>query len=226
MAITRQTLLTRARQWADAVSASSDWPDPLVLDTANFVFVDEWKKLLGAAPFYQTMRGTATTDTTGRFALTTLNSGSGDSAKTAHRVLQLRGDHGDYQFVDASRVDLLQDLTGFQRDRIWTRVGTEIQVVGNGASATFNVLANWLPTTPMNLATDASTVSWPEGYETLLYMETAALMLAKAGRETNEAVDLQRQAEAVRQKMLGELARESGSPRILAADDSPDDWGG
>ena len=227
MAITRATLLLRSRQWADAVGATLDWPDVMLLDTASFVFVDEWKKLLGAASYYQTQRGTATLDSSGRFTLASLDSGTGDTAHTALRILQLSSTgRGEFQFVPAAKIDLLADQTAYQSLRGWTRVGSEVQVLGAASESTLNVLTNWYPVSPSNLASDTSTVTWPDGYETLLFMETAALMLAKGGRETAEARDLQAQAEVVRAKMHAEFARDTSMPMHFGADDSPSDWGG
>lgn len=226
MAITRSTLYLRSRQMADAVDATADWPDTLLAAMASFVYIDEWKKLLGAASHYQTNRVTLTPDSDGRVAWDDLTTGTGDDQKIAHRVLQLRASNlGDYTYAQASRLDLLADLSQFSTQRLWTRVGTEIQIIG-AHNTTISGLVNWYPPSPDNLASDSSTVQWPNGYEMLLYMETAALMLAKAGRETNEARDLQQQAEIVRQKMHQEFARDTNAPYVIGADDSVWEWGG
>lgn len=226
MAITRTTLTLRSRQMADAVDSTTDWAPALVSAIATFVFIDEWKKLLGAAPHLRTNRVSGLVpDSDGRLAWSALTTGTGDTAKIGYRLLQLRGASGvEFVYTQASRIDLLQDLTSFHTDRVWTRVGDDLQIVGTETGLT--ALVNWIPTAPDDLAGDTSTVDWPSGYEMLLYLETAALMLAKGGRETNEARDLQVQAEIVRQKMHQDFARDTNAPYVIGASDGAWEWGG
>lgn len=227
MAMTRQTFLTRVRQMSDTLEATNDYPDELLKDLGSMVHVDEWKKLLGEAPYYQTAVRTVTLDSQRRFAWSDLTSGTGNSVQTAHRVLEIADREGaNLTYTQPERVRLA-DLSRLQTTtRLWTRNGAHVQTYGTATNDTLSVLVNYLPCALGDLASDADTITFPDPYMPILFYETAALALSKGGREMTEATDLMRMADMMRQKMLAEVRREAGQAWVIGADDDAWEWGG
>lgn len=223
--LTRQTFLARVRSMSDTLSATTDYPDALLNDFASLVHVDEWRKLLDLVPYYRTARRTVTLDSNGRFLWTALASGTGNGVQTPYRVLELADAMGDtLVYAQPDRVRTVGPRGGDQSDKLWTRVGAEIQTYG--ASGALSVLVNWTPVAAGELASDADFIDFPDPYAPVLFYETAAMALEVGGRETSEAMALRQSAEMMRQKMLASLRRESAQPWVLGAADDPWDWGG
>ena len=222
MAITKTTLLNRIRQMSDTTGETVDYPTVLISDLASIVFVDEWKKILGAAPYYRTARRSVSVDADGRFLVTALNT----ATSTVFRLLQVRGADGkDFTYAAPSQLNVLGDLTGAVTDeRLWTRVGDEIQLTGV-KNVTVTVLVNYLPLSPNNQDDDAAIIDFPDNYEPILYYEAGALVLSKAGREINDAVALQAMAERLRDKMLSDVRRDAAEPSYFVPNDSAWEWG-
>lgn len=227
MAMTRQTFLTRVRQMSDTLNASVDYPDELLKDLGSMVHVDEWRKLLGEAPYYQTAARTVTLDASRCFAWSALTTGAGNAVQTAYRVLEVADREGhNLTYTQPDRVRLA-DLSRLQTTtKLWTRNGSQVQTYGTTAGDTITVLVNYVPCAVGDLASDADVVLFPDPWTPILFYETAALALTKGGREMNEANELLRMADMLRQKMLGDIRREAGQPYIMGADDHPWEWGG
>lgn len=222
--ITKTTLLTRIRQMSDTVSATVDYPTTLIADLASTVFLDEWKQILGANPYYQIARRTVTLDANGRTPL----SGLSATNQNLFRILQVQdASRRDYVYSAPSQIDMLTDLTSITRGyRMWTRVGSEIQAIGARNGDTLTFLVNWTPPTPNEIDSDSGVIEFLPNYEPILYYETAALVLAKAGREMSEAAGLRSVAEALRERMLSDIRRDAGEPTMFQATDSTWEWGG
>lgn len=227
MAMTRQTFLTRVRQMSDTLYGSVDYPDELLKDLGSMVHVDEWRKLLGEAPYYQTASRTVTLDANRCFAWSALTSGSGNSVETPYRVLEVVASDGDsltYSQPDRVR---LADLSRLQTTtKLWTRNGSLVQTFGTAPGEAITVLVNYVPCPLGDLTSDADVIAYPDPWMPILFYETAALALSKGGREMNEANELLRMADMLRQKMLADIRREAGQPWVLGADDHPWEWGG
>lgn len=227
MAMTRQTFLTRVRQMSDTLESTNDYPDELLKDLGSMVHVDEWKKLLGEAPYYQTASRTVTLDANRCFAWSALTSGTGNNVQTAHRVLEVIASDGEaltYSQPDRVR---LADLSRLQTTtKLWTRNGSLIQTYGTSPGETITVLVNYVPCALGDLASDADPITFPDPWMPIVFYETAALALSKGGREVQEATDLMRMADNLRQRFLADIRREAGQPWILGADDHPWEWGG
>lgn len=223
MAITKQTLMTRIRQFSDTLNATADYPEPMVESIASFVHQDEWKKILGAAPYYRTARRSVTTDADGRFTVSSLST----ATQNAFRVLQINdGQYREYTYVNPSQVNLLGDLASMNGStRMWTRVGDDVQMMGSVTSTALTVLLNHTPKAVADITDDSEVVVFPSNYEPILYYESAALLLAKAGREMDDANAVQVMAERLREKMLADLRREVAEPTVFSPTDSPWEWG-
>lgn len=225
--MTRQDLLTRIRQMSDTLYATVDYPDELLKDMASMVHADEWRKILGAAPYYRTATVTPTLDAQRTFPLTALSSGTGNTRQKFNRVLEMTDEHGRaFTFAQADRLRLVNTSSVVTNDHLWTRVGDRVQVYGVGTGAIVHVLVNWTPTPVGDLTSDADTVDWLEDWKPILFYEIAGHVLAKGGRETNEARDLMAMAERLRSQMLAGVVRDSASPYVLGANDHPWEWGG
>ena len=227
MATTRQTFLTRVRQMSDTLYATVDYPDELLKEFGGMVHVDTWRTLLDAAPYYQTARRTVTLDSDLRFPWSALSSGSGNAQQNAHRVLEMADSEGsNLVYSQPDRLRLASTQRTVTTERLWTKVGQEVQTFGTSPGATLTVLVNYTPTSLGDLASDADPITFPQEFMPVLYYETAAHLLGKGGRETQEANDLFRMADMLRQRMLASLKREAAQPFIMGADDFPWEWGG
>lgn len=227
MTMTRQTFLTRVRQMSDTLNATVDYPDELLKDMGSMVHVDEWRKLLGEAPYYQTAARLVTLDANRCFPWSALTTGSGNTLQQAYRVLEVVAADGDnLTYTQPDRVRLA-DLSRLATTmKLWTRNGSLVQTFGTSPGEQLTVLVNYTPCPLGDLASDADVIDFVEPWKPILFYETAALALSKGGRETNEANELLRMADMLRQKMLADIRREAGQPYILGADDHPWEWGG
>jgi hypothetical protein len=226
--MTRQELLTRIRQMSDTMSASVDYPDALILDFASMVHIDEWRNVFGVAPYYRTQELALALDANGTFAWSALSTGTGDERKNAFRVLEITDDRGQpLSYAQADRVRLANNADDRMTTlRLWTRNGDRVQCFGVPDGGTVHVLVNWTPTPVGDLSADDVMVDWLDEWKPVLFYETAAMVLSKGGRETNETRELMQLAEKVRQRMLATLKREAGQPFVAGADDNPWEWGG
>ncbi len=226
--ITRQDLLTRIRQVSDTLNNTVDYPDALIKDLASMVHLDEWKKILGEAPYYRTRTATVSVDDQRTFAWSLLNGGSGDTLQTAFRILEMTDSYGrNLTYVQPDQVRLADLTRILTTHRMWTKVGDSVQTFGTiSVSTSLTVLVNYLPTTVGDLSADNVTVDFPSPYEPILYYETAAILLAKGGREIGESQALKGLAEDMRQRFLHEIRRESASAMLLLPNDLPWEWGG
>jgi hypothetical protein len=223
----RATFLTRTRQMSDTVGNTLDYPDELLKDLGSLVFMDEWKKILGANAYYATQRVFVSPDADLRFTVAELTTGSAESIKTHHRVLRIaRGDGGELTFAPADSANLMTTTNNGCNEPMWTRVGSEIQCWGVSSSDTLTVLGNYIPCLIADLNSDTSPIDFPAGYTPVLFYETAALALLRGGREDQEAASLQRMADVIRQRMLADLSREAAQPLTFTpADDGLWEWG-
>lgn len=228
--MTRQDLLTRIRQMSDTLNATVDYPDALLKDLASMVHAKEWRKVLGANPYYRTATRTPTLDANRQFTWAALSSGTGNDRQRAHRVLELVDANGRaiiYTQPDRLRLaNLTADNATANGYLLWTRVGDAVQTYGTTVGQTVHALVNWTPTPVGDLANDSDTVDWLEDWFPVLFYEVAALALSRGGRETQESRDLLQMADMMRQEMLATLVRDAAQPWVLGANDSVWDWGG
>lgn len=220
----RNEVLSETRAMADATN-STRWSDPQILRLLDTAFKREWARILNANRYYRI--GTrAVSPVNGRFAVSALDGGSGDSAERFYRIIGVHD--GDNLFRGAELVDNLLTPTlgpqGSSLFRQFWRVGSEIEVHPPGGS--LSIVVNHTPQLPTLLAGGSSTVVFPEGYESVLLLETAAYMLVKGGAETREASDLKVLAEEIRGEMLADLARITTDPQEFRHGDSRYDWAG
>lgn len=183
----------------------------------------EWKKILNAAPYYQTAMYAPTTDGNGNVPLTALSSGSGDALRQLYRIIAVYGRNFRYEYVDAR--NWIQSSLFPTQDLIWYLNGANI-VLPNAPSTLLNgVFVNWVPQRFDQLATDQSVVSLPPDYDDVFSNEGAAALLMKGAAEAAAAAALRAEADTWRQDLLADLARVSTTPASIQYESSSLDWG-
>lgn len=228
MSLTRTLYRSRILQRMDA-TGSSRWDttagtggevDPVL----SLVFDREWRRILSIAPYVRVSQKTPTSDSSGRYLLSDLQTTTGDSQERLFRILAVRIDSRTYQEADLR--EWAGALDNNPNRYIWWRQGDYIRTLPNTASKAADAFwVNHLPTRPDALSADSATVVFPDGYDDVVIHEAAAMLLAKGGAETDATSYLKGLAEEYRRDMLDDLSRIGGRPRSMAYGDLASDWG-
>jgi hypothetical protein len=226
MAISRAELVTLTREVMDA-TGSERWSDSTIKSALNLVYDDEWSNLLNATQYYTYAMRTVTTDANGVVAFTDLNSGGGDSQQNLYRILSVSDGNVLYsqtRFQDVPLATTTNYLPTYPR--LYYIVGEQAQILPVASGTTLYVAVNYKPTSLSDLATDASTITFPLGGEWVLANEAGARLLNKGGAESNAAQVLKREAAEIRAGMLDDIRRRTINPTMLAYPDQKYDWAG
>jgi len=209
MAWTKATYLQRTKEWMDA-TGSDRWSDAFLYSILGMVFRDEWQGMLDTNPYYRFAKRSVTTDSTGLFAFSALNSGGGDAAQNAYKIVTLTdGANTVYRETDWRQVPLALS-------------GTEDYLSGQS----LQVGINWTPTPIDELSSDNSTADFPTGHENLIALSAGAMALAKGGAETQSTGDLMALAQKRREALYADVARKTANPTFLQFPDHAAQWGG
>jgi hypothetical protein len=225
--ITKSQLRTRVLQAADAVDAAR-WDDTAngEVDVHIGTAMDrEWKRILNANPYYRIGRRTPTSSaSTGYYAVSDLDSGSGNSAERLYRVIAFSVDSTVYE---ETRLDqyLFPSTSSPQPQYLWYFEGSNIVALPLQYSKQATVVVNHIPTRQESLSAEDSTVTFPDGYENVLVFSAAALLLVKGGAEATASQVLEIQAEELRDEMLQDIQRRSIKPIGMRYSDNAGDWG-
>lgn len=226
MTWTRLDFTTAIREEARATS-SPRWSDDRALKLLGHVHSREFKRLLDVNPDYRTATLSVTADTSARIAKSSLSTGAGDSKQRLYKVRGISSSALPYQQVDAADWQLSSSAaTQASGTGVWWEAGSYLQLLPGDASQALSVVVNHTPTPADELSADTVAPDWPEDHELLLVYETAALMLARGGDETDAAADFQALAGALREALYAELGRPSTRPTAWRYGDSAGDWGG
>lgn len=227
MPLTKAQVRLRVQRKADAVG-SGRWDTSAgtgsETDQVIAVAYDrEWIRVLDAAPDLRVTKHTATTDTNGQVAASDFSS----SSARFHRVFALYGPNGAVYRKGHFRDYVASDEQP-SWDRVWYRVGQNLQVLPRESGATVKVWVVSLPTTFTGLA-DGAAISVPtdaqeETFTEIVALEAAALLLFKGGAEMSAGQALQQQAEGLRRQMLNDLARVAEGPTQMRYGDDALDW--
>ena len=213
-------------------TGSSQWSSATLLSWLDLAFWQEWANILNANNVYYSQSVTVTQDSNGQFAISALTTGSGDTQKNFYRILSLAQPQGGNQPQLFYRQTRYQDYPNPQPNQgtylsgLWYRIGTQIQVMPVANGQTMSVQVNYRPPRVDQLATGASVVDFPDGYEMLLVHVAASYALTKGGSEVEAAQAIQAKADQIRSMMLLDLARQGTWPIVATAFDTPDQWGG
>ena len=229
--VTRAQLVSDTREFMDAVGpsgqASGRWSDSLIKTVLNSVFDAEWDLLLDSAPYYTFAQRQVTTDANGQVALSALNSGSGDSQQNFRRAISVSDGnvlYSETRFQDVPLATTTNYLPTYPR--MYYQAGTVFQILPVSAGVALYIACNWKPTALLDLASDSSTVEYPDNSHLILVYAAAAQLLRKGGSEATEANVLSRMADEERSTMLDNLRRRTTNPTRLAYPDLKYEWGG
>jgi hypothetical protein len=224
MTWTRAQYLDRVRRAAIA-EESEAWDDAAeVLPLLGLVHAREWKAVLDVNPYYRwAERGVTVDASTSRVAKSALAAGAGDSQQRLYRVLAVRNATVPYRPADAA--DMTTAVASGSGTGVWWEQGTDLQFLPGDSGRALTVAVNYTPTRADDLSADAVAVDWPEDYEMLLVWETAALLLAKGGAETEAAADVRAMSLELRERLHAEAERLSTRPREWRYSDTSDVWG-
>lgn len=226
MAVTKAQLIALTRETMDAV-ASERWSDATITTVLNSVYGDEWSNLLNAQPYYTFAKRTVTTDNDGMVAFSSLNSGGGDSQQNFYRVLSVSDGNVLYtqtRFQDVPLATTTNYLPTYPR--LFYTAGQALQILPVAASTTLYVFVNYKPTPFNQLASDSSTIDFPDGGELVIANEAGATLLNKGGAESVAARVLRDEAQRQRATMLDDLRRYTIEPTMMAYPDQKYDWSG
>ena len=224
--ITRAQLVALTREYMDAVG-SDRWSDDTIKRVLNGVYDEEWSNVLNAAPYYTFQQLPLTTGVDGQVPFSSLNTGSGDNQKNFYRILSVSDgnvlyDQTEFQYVPlATTTNYLPTYP-----RLYYYVGETVQILPIGASVSLYIAVNWKPTALLDLATDASVITFPDNGENLLAIAASAKLLLKGGAEIQAASNYRALANEERQSMLDDLRRRTINPTRMAYPDQKYDWAG
>lgn len=229
MSLTRTQARTRAQKRADAY-ASTRWDSTAGGEIDNlmtYVVDREWRRILTHNPEYRMRKYSITSDaTTGRWAISDLSYGTGDTLERLFRIQLFMVNERAYEQVPAKNFQGLESYQPQTFPYIYWREGDYLATLPVDKSTVATVWVNHIPQKVDTLTTDSIAIIFPDGYEEIYILETAALMLSKGGAETQAAGELRVLANQMRSDMLDEIARWSGKPLRMGYDDNAVDWGG
>lgn len=187
----------------------------------------EWRRILDASAFYRTNRVTITSASDGYYSVSDLTTGTGDTVKRLYKVIAFSV--GNIVFEETRMANYVlapsDGLSNFPQ-WLWYFEGDKIMAFPKTAANSAVVVVNQIPCRFENLASDSSTVTWPDGYENVLVWAAASKLLQKGGVETGASAALEMQAEMLRKDMLEDLRRRSLKPIVPIYADSSIEWGG
>lgn len=223
--VSRGQLVTDIREYMDSVG-SQRWSDTLIKAVANSVFDAEWSEILNAAPYFRFAQRSVTSDSNGQVPYSALNGGSGDSAQNWYRILSVTNGNVVYRETRFQDVPL-GTTANYQNvyEKLFYLVGETLQVLPV-ASEALTVSVNYKPTALLDLASDNSTVEFPENNHFIMVWMSAAQLLLKGGAEAGAAAQLRALAESERATMLNDIRRRSIQPTLMAYPDTKYDWAG
>lgn len=226
--VTRTQLISDTRQFMDAVGTDR-WGDPLILSVLDSVFDGEWSNILKASPYYRVGTRSVTTDANGRFDLSALASGSGNSAERLYRIMTVTDGtylYGETRFQDVPLGTSLGISSYNFNDKLFYLFGQQVQILPPVPNLALTITVNYKPPVPSALADDGDTVDFPDDAHLILVWEAAGRLLGKAGSEAASAQVLFDLAKSDRETLLSDLQRRTTQPLYLSPVDDARDWGG
>jgi hypothetical protein len=216
---TLDELILMAKEQAEA-GASANWTPAEILTALDITFIREWNTILASAPYERINTISVTSDDSGVVPFASLTTGADDARKVFRNVIQVSDGVNVFR---ETRVDLVPpSVTG--QAYTYYLTGDSMYLLPQAAQAV-QVLVNWRPVSPKNLANGASIVDFPEDGIILLAMGAAALMLARGGTEASAAAAILNLSMQVREDMLSSLRRRTGNPKFMRYPDTASQWG-
>jgi len=213
-------------------AGSTQWSDTNELEPwLGVAHWAEWADLLNTNNALLMQTVTVTQDANGQFDLSSLNTGSGNTAKYWYRILAVASPSTSAGVLSFYyRESRFQDFPNPQPNTslpyVWYRFGSKIQILPIAAGQSMSVTVNYRPPRADQLASNSDTVEFPEGYEKIVPWRAASMALLKGGNETQASRDITAQWQAMHDAMLLDLGRQSTWPITARSFDTPDMWGG
>lgn len=238
MSVTRSQLRTKVSQWMDA-TGSGRWDfttigTPGEVDALmGLIHQREWARILSANRHYRMNKLTPTADSEGFIPVSALTTGIGDKTRSFFRIVAWVFNNYFYKTGTQEEWALGQNQGTAPRVYFLSDNGTEpayMQLpVAKGAifdgTGSF-IWVNWRPTRVDKLAAETSIVDFPDGYEEIMALEAAAVLLAKGGAEVQATNDLKRLAEEFRSEMLQDISRLTARAMRAQFEDTSAMWAG
>lgn len=225
--MTRAQFQANVLNYMDAED-SARWTPPTIISVGGIVSATEWSGIMDQNQYYHFSQLSVTTDSSGRVALSSLDSGSGDSAQYFNKLLvgftdgNVLWTETDFRYVPMATQTNWQNPYSYQ----YYLSGDYFQLLPVATGTALTATLNWLPATIAQLADDNSLIIFPRNYEWILVWVTAATLLLKGGTESQAASDLFALADSARKQMLGSIARLTTRPTSALLQDAPESWGG
>lgn len=227
MSMTVTQFIDNTRSFMDATS-SARWPDAFITSVGGIIHANEWSDILNQNAYYRYADRSVTTDSSGRIAISGLDSGSADTAQYFYRVLVGPTDGNIlWKETDFSSVPL-GTQTNYQNpyEYLFYLAGDYFQLLPVASGTVLTVAVNHTPPTISQLAGGSSVIAFPAGQEFILCWMTAGTLLLKGGAESQAASDLFALADEARKNMLGDIARRTTRPTFAKFGDSAASWAG
>lgn len=228
MSLTLTLLRARVAQRMDATGATR-WNtttgptgeiDPIIANA----FDREWRRILTANPYIRMSQKTPTSDASGRYLLSDLQTLTGDSQERLFRVMLVKID--GFVYEEVSLRDWAGSLTDNPLARVWWRQGDYLMALPQTASKQADMIwVSHLPTRPDAVSAVGVSCVFPEGYDEVVVLEAAADLLLKGNAESDASMNLRALANILRTDMLADLARTGSRPTRMQYSDYGSDWG-
>ncbi len=221
MSFTRTQMIANVREMMDAAS-SARWTDAFITTVLGIVHQREWKLILNVNPYYRYQQVAVTPSAAGIFAYSSLTTGTGNSVKNLNRIISVTdGSQTVYEEASIGEEPLATAGSGalLSRPR-WMDIGPSVQILPAAATA-LTVSVNWWPCR-------IDTVDFPDGNESVVWLETGGELLGKGGtaEQRDRSISLKEAAGLQRQLMYADLTRRSTRPTFFAFSDGASDWSG
>lgn len=228
--MTGQQMVDLTREIMNAVS-SAQWSDATLTTWCGIAHWQEWADLLNINRNYYMQQVTVTQDSNGQFALSSLNTGTGDTAKFAYRIITVAQPAGttsqvQYFYRQCEYDEYPNPQPNTALPYVWYQFGQNVQILPVASGQSMTITTNYRPTRMDQLSALSVTVDFPSGYAELIPWRAAALALVKGGSETQAANDLTARADAMHDRMLQDLGRQGTWPIVARSFDLKGDWGG
>lgn len=223
---TRLQLVEATRDLLDA-TGSSRWKDIEVLRALGAVHRQLWGRLLTLSPQYQveTVRLTATG---GIFPRSALCLGLNDDRRRCYRIHTIC-DTAGRPYLEVKPTDVRPFLSGMPTgigtgdlNRQWWDMGASLRLLPQ-QTTDIDVTFSWIPVLVHELASNASLVTWPHGYEMVLAYHAAAMLATKGGAELEAATSYRALGLDLLRDLLADVSRRSHAGLELRSDTTTDD---
>lgn len=198
-----------------------------------------WSDILQAARWYRGALRSVTTGSDGTVAKSALSdTADADAQQRLFRVIDVSVDRVPYEEVTDDLPEYLRTWYAqstapgtsgiglLQASRVWWVFDAKLYMLPLLPNQAVLVMVNHRPTRYDQLTADDKLVEFPEGYERILAVRSAAEVIMKGARETSAAIELKASVQDAYNRMLETLARQSTNPTRVRYTDSPLLWGG